>query len=363
MLPKLLYITTNLQGSGGVSRILSVKLNYLIETYGYIIHVIATNNKSDTFFYDFNDKIVFHKIDIKNFGFRHLLKYKMLFQEIVYEINPDIIINCDNGFKGTLLPYLINTKAVLIYERHGSRQINNFTLVESLKKKFANLILDRSLYKYKAFIVLNDEDGKDWIADNIVVISNPLWFKPPQMQNKSQNKVAIAIGRHSIEKQFDVLIKIWKNVIIQYPDWTLEIYGETDGSRTIEKLVKELNMENHVELHPPIKNIEQVYSNASILLNTSSSEAFGLVIIEAMAFGLPVIAFDNASGPKTIIENERNGMLIKDNDSQAYANKIKELIKNDTLRKAIGENAKDSVKKFNLVGIMKQWHELFQSLN
>lgn len=360
---KLLYITTNLQGSGGVARVLSVKLNYLIDTYGYTIHVITTNNKCDTFFYDFNSKIVFQRIDIKNFGFIHLLKYKKLLQEIVDDIKPNIIVNCDNGFKGTLLPYLISTNAALIYERHGSREIKTITLIESLKKNFANLILDRSLYKYKAFIVLNEEDAKDWKADNVVVISNPIWFSVPQMNNTLQNKVAVAIGRHSIEKQFDVLIQIWKNVILQYPDWTLKIYGETDGNRSIEKLVQEVHMENYVELHAPIKNIDQVYSNASILLNTSSSEAFGLVIIEAMAFGLPVIAFDSASGPKTVIENEKNGMLIQNNDTQAYANKIKELINNDALRKTIGENAKVSIGRFNLERIMQQWHVLFQSLN
>ncbi|MFD0836874.1 glycosyltransferase [Mariniflexile aquimaris] len=360
---KLLYITTNLQGSGGVARVLSVKLNYLIETYGYTIHVITTNNKSDTFFYDFNSKIVFHRIEIKNFGFVHLLKYKKSLQEIVDVIKPNIIVNCDNGFKGTLLPYLLNTSAALIYERHGSRQIKTMTLIESLKKNFANLILDRSLYKYKAFIVLNEEDAKDWKADNVVVMSNPLWLSVPKIQNTLQNKVAVAIGRHSIEKQFDVLVQIWKNVIVQYPDWKLKIYGETVGDRSIEKLVQELHMENHIELHAPIKNINQVYSNASLLLNTSSSEAFGLVIIEAMAFGLPVIAFDGATGPKTVIENEKNGMLIKNNDTQAYANKIKELINNDTLRKTIGENAKVSVSRFDLERIMQHWHELYQSLN
>ncbi len=360
---KLLYITTNLQGSGGVARVLSVKLNYLIETYGYTIHVVTTNNKCDTFFYDFNSKIVFHRIEIKNCGVIHLLKYRRLLQERVDHIKPNIIVNCDNGFKGSLLPYLINTTAALIYERHGSRQIKTMTLIESLKKNFTNLILDRSLYKYKAFIVLNDEDANDWKADNVFVIYNPLWFSPPQGQNKFQHKVVIAIGRHSREKQFDVLIRIWKNVVIHYPDWILKIYGETDGNRTIEKLVQELNMENQVKLHLPVKNIEQVYSDASILLNTSSSEAFGLVIIEAMAFGLPVIAFDSATGPRTVIENEKNGLLIKNNDINTYTNRIKELIENDNLRKALGENAKVSVGRFNLDSIMQQWNALFQSLN
>ncbi len=360
---KLLYITTNLQGSGGVSRILSVKLNHLIETYGYTIHVITTNNKYDTFFYEFNSNIVFHKIDFKDFGLRHLFKYKMRLQEIVNKINPNVIINCDNGFKGALLPFLINTKAALIYERHGSRYIKTNTHVENLKKHFADFLLDRSLDKYKAFIVLNEEEKKQWNGNNVKVLSNPLWFKSQQNINALHNKIALAIGRHSIEKQFDIMLKIWQKVIVDFPDWTLEIYGEKDGESKLEKLVKELNLDNHVKLFKPTKNIDLVYSKGSMLLNTSSSEAFGMTIIEAMAFGLPVIAFDKTLGPKSLIKNVNNGFLIKNSDILAYANKIKLLIQDDMLRQEMGKNAKESIKKFNLKNIMLKWHELFQSFD
>lgn len=359
---KLLYITTNLQGSGGVSRILSVKLNHLIENYGYTVHVITTNNKSDTFFYGFNSNIVFHKIDFEDFGLSHLLKYKNRLQEIADEINPNVIINCDNGLKGSLLPYLINT-AALIYERHGSRHLKTFTRIEGLKNKLANFILDRSLHKYKAFIVLNEEEKKHWNANNVKVLSNPLWFNPLQRTNKLQNKVALAIGRHSVEKQFDVLLKTWQKVVVDFPDWTLKVYGEKDDKLKLENLVDKLNLKNHVQLYKPTKNIDQVYKNASMLLNTSSSEAFGLVIMEAMAFGLPVIAFDAVSGPKALILNEKNGFLVKNNDVQAYADRVRILIQDEKLRQAMGKSSKESVKKLNLESIMKQWHHLFQSFD
>lgn len=360
---KLLYITTNLQGSGGVSRILSIKLNYLIKEYGYEVHVITTNNKSDTFFYEFNSNIVFHKVDIQDFGFLHLLKYKRKLQGIVNEVKPDIIINCDNGFKGNLLPYLINSESFLIYERHGSKQITTASAIENIKKKLSNFLINRNIGKYKAFIVLSEEDKKDWKGKNIKVIPNPIWFKPSLEERKYQNKTALAIGRHSIEKQFDKLLEIWKLVVQDYPDWTLKIYGESDKEKTLEKVAKKLNISSQIELHSPTKNIEGVYSKVSMLLNTSSSEAFGLTIIEAMSCSLPVIAFDSASGPKMLIDNENNGFLVKSFDTEAYASKIKLLINNEALISTLGKNAKKSVKKFNINAIIKQWHQLFQSLN
>ncbi|WP_347922395.1 glycosyltransferase [Pontimicrobium sp. SW4] len=362
MLPKLLYITTNLQGSGGVSRLLSVKLNYLIENYGYNIYVITTNNKSNTFFYEFNNNIKFHKIDIKDFGFWHLRKYKQMLQSIINDVKPDIIINCDNGFKGTLLPLLIKSNASLVYERHGSRQIKTKTFVEYLKKKTSNFVIDQSIKKYQVFAVSNDDDRKDWKSNNVKLIYNPIWFKPPLEDPKFDNKIVLAVGRHSVEKQFDLLLKIWQKVVKDNPDWTLKIFGESDNEKTLKTLVKKLEIGTQVELHPPTKNITAEYANASMLLNASSSEAFGLVIIEAMAYGLPAIAFESASGPKMLIDNDANGYLIKSFDIDAYANKVKQLIDNKILIRELSKNAKKSVKKFDIDVIMKQWHQLFQSI-
>lgn len=359
---KLLFITTNLQGSGGVSRVLSVKLNYLIQTFGYNIHVITTNNRFDTFFYEYNKKIVFHKIDIKSFGFCYFFKYKRRLQNIVNNVEPDFIINCDNGFKGNLLPYIVKSKALLIYERHCSRKISSSKLKESIKNRVANFILDRSFKYYGVFVVLNHEDKNDWKTNNIKVIPNPLCLKPPLKKLQEKNKIALAVGRQSIEKQYDVLLKIWQKVAVDYPDWTLKIYGESDKDNSLIKFAERLKLEKYVEFYPPTKNISEVYQNASMLLNTSSSEAFGLVIIEAMAYGLPVIAFNNASGPKVLIENDLNGFLITNYDIDAYTSKIELLIKDEVLRGKLSKNAKETARKFDIEVVMKQWHELFESL-
>ncbi len=354
---KLLYITTNLQNSGGVARILSVKLNYLIETFNYNISVINSNQNEDNFFYDFNTKIKFYDLNTKN-----LIRYKKELNEIICKVKPHIIINCDNGLKGSLLPYLIITDAALIYERHCSKNISVSSFKERFKLKLSNLLLQKSLNKYHNFIVLNDEEKKDWNDENVQVITNPLWLDVSKKKNTTDYKIVVAVGRQSYEKRYDKLIDIWKKVIDKNPNWLLRIYGEKNNQLPLDKLVLEKNLENNIQIYSPINDVEKIYSEASMLLSTSESEAFGLVLIEAMAFGRPVIAFEETSGSKTIIKNGENGFLIKSNDLKTYVQKINLLIKDKDLRFKMGENAKKSVRKYNLINIMKQWQDLFNSI-
>lgn len=353
---RLLYITTNLDNSGGVARILSVKLNYLVETYGYHVSVINTNTITDIFFYHFSSKIKFYSIETKN-----LFKYRNELREVVDRINPNIIINCDNGLKGALLPFLINYKRALLYERHCGSSVLTDGLLERLKFKVSNAVLKLRIKKYRAFVVLNTEEEQDWKSNNVLVISNPMWFKSDSTIALLKNKTTIAVGRFSYQKGYDVLLNIWKIVVDNYPEWKLNIYGEGDKDNFIE-LALELDVLDSVQFLNPVEDIKSVYLNASMLLNTSRYEPFGLSVIEAMACGLPVITFDNALGPKNYIISGENGFLIEKDNLEIYAQKIMFLMENEDERLRISSNAKNVVKDYNLDAIMKQWHELFQSI-
>lgn len=355
-LKKLLYITTNLQGSGGVSRILSVKLNYLIEKFSYNIYVINSNQSNNDFFYDFNNQIKFYQITSKQ-----LFKYKKELNALISNIKPDIIINCDNGFKGSLFPYIIKTSKPLIYERHCGKNIPVATLKERLKLMTSNLLLQKSIKRYHNFIVLNREEKKDWKNKNVQIIPNPLWLNVSPRSIIKDQKIAIAVGRHSYEKQYDKLIKIWKLVVEYYPNWILQIYGEQNKNISINRIVLEENLKDNIQLFDPVNDLEKIYSEASMLLSTSSSESFPLTFIEAMAYSLPVIAFNN-HGSKSIIIDSKNGILVKENNINEYAQKVIYLIENHKERTIIGMKAMKSVKKFNMEIIMKKWHELFESL-
>jgi glycosyltransferase involved in cell wall biosynthesis len=213
--------------------------------------------------------------------------------------------------------------------------------------------------KFNQFIVETPESIKEWNIKNSIVIPNPLWFSTKRVANLSQKKV-IAIGRHAYEKGFDRLLEIWKKVIVKTPDWNLTIYGKSNPDIDLVSMAKKLNIENNITFYDPVKNIEEKYLEASICLMTSRFEGFGMVLIEAMASGLPCIAYDCPCGPRAIIENNDNGFLIEDGNENQFIQKLENLIENENLRIDMGNKAKTSVKKYEIEAIMDQWNSVLK---
>ncbi|GGD26842.1 glycosyltransferase [Hyunsoonleella pacifica] len=358
---KLLYIATNLNTSGGVARVLAVKLNYLVEEYPYEIHILNTHGGSDNLFFDFNRKIKIHELIRERNKIKDFISYKGKLNKKIKVINPDIIINCDNGLKGALLPLLLkDNESPLIYENHNSKNARASSVLDNIKLKLSFFIFSLLSSNYRKVIVYR-LDNTNKKTKNYQVIPNPIGFNIADSSSTLNNKVAIAVGRVSYQKGYDKLMKIWALVCKKHSDWNLHIYGEGDNSELI-KLAKKLGIISKVQFYKPVKDIKSVYLDASILLNTSRYEPFGLAVTEAMACGLPVVAFENTQGPKSYINDGENGFLAQGSDYEDYANKVGLLIENKEERRRISKSAKDTMKAYELNKIMKQWHDVFQSI-
>jgi len=186
-------------------------------------------------------------------------------------------------------------------------------------------------------------------------------IKEPETPSVLENKIAIAVGRLAYQKGYGTMLHIWKDVIAEHPEWKLHIYGEGDIQK-FKSSAQKLGLKDHVRFFEPRSDLNEVYRNASMLLNTSRYEPFGLAVIEAMAYGLPVFAFKNTLGPSSYIVTNENGFLIEKDHVTEYAKAIINLIDHKNEMKRISVNARKSVKKFNLDKIMKEWHDLFQSV-
>ena len=161
------------------------------------------------------------------------------------------------------------------------------------------------------------------------------------------------------------LINIWK--LIQdsgeFNDWKLHIVGEGDLKEQIKTKIENLNLSNSIILKPFTTEVEKEYLSARIYAMTSHFEGLPMVLIEAQSYALPTIAFDVATGPSDIIEDEKSGYLIEDNNLDEYANKLKILMQDESLRAKMGEKSKEIVKnKFSKEVVMKQWKNLFKRL-
>ena len=210
-------------------------------------------------------------------------------------------------------------------------------------------------------MTLSHASLQEWNVKNGLVIPNPLWFETTTFSDLKAKKV-IAVGRHSYEKGLDRMLQIWQKVIQKHPDWTLEIYGKSNQNQELQKLSKTLNIDTNVVFFDPVKNINDKYREASILLMTSRTEGFGMVLIEAMAMGLPCVAYDCPCGPKAIIQNNENGFLIENGNIDSFVQQMELLIEDENLRIQIGKKAQESIKIYDLECIMQQWESLFENL-
>ncbi|ARR03108.1 glycosyltransferase, family 1 [Campylobacter vicugnae] len=199
---------------------------------------------------------------------------------------------------------------------------------------------------------------------SVAIIPNFL----PNISNLNTNysqKVVVSIGRLSKEKGFLRLIDIWKLIqdSKEFKDWKLHIVGDGELKEKIENKIRDLNLTNSIILKPFTKDVESEYLSASIYAMTSHFEGFGMVLIEAQSYALPTISFDIATGPRDIIENDKSGYLIEDNNLNEYATKLKTLMQDENLRAKMGTKSKEIVKsKFSKDVVMKQWMELFERI-
>lgn len=206
---------------------------------------------------------------------------------------------------------------------------------------------------------------------NVRVIPN---FLPqiPSLSTTYSQKVVLSVGRmdKGDQKGFFRLLDIWqilaqnKEFEHEFQKWRLIIVGDGILKKELESKIKALNLQESVILKPFTKQIEKEYLSASIYAMSSHFEGFGMVLAEASSYGLPCIAFDIKAGPSDIIENEKSGFLVEDNDLQGYADKLMLLMRDENLRFNFGTKAKQLVsEKFSKEVVMKEWQGLFDEQN
>lgn len=164
-----------------------------------------------------------------------------------------------------------------------------------------------------------------------------------------------------IQPTGDMLLEAWKLTHERHPDWRLTIVGGGEEKEQRERQIVALGLESSVELLPPTPQIIQEYFDSSIYVLSSRYEGFGMVLLEAMSCGLPTIAFDCKCGPKDIITDKKDGLLVETGNLVKLADAICRLIENPDLCLRMGKEAAETIReKFNPNKIMTQWDQLFK---
>lgn len=354
-------------GFGGVEQVVTNTANMLSNDYEVEIVSLYKNKEKTPFEINKKVKITYLTNLISNKAeFKAAVKRKNIFKIIKEGIKATYILINKNQF---MRSYILKSDAkVIISSRYSFSKILNYCGREncykihhehtfSVSDKYLNNL--NKLKNITEVIVVSQalyDEYKNKLDIKLEYIPNALNYFPKESElSKLDNKTLIAVGRMAPEKGFSDLIDVIKEV--DDKEVVLNLFGDGQELEFLKNKVKELNLEKQINFYG-FKNqdfIKKYMQNSSLYVMTSFEESFGLVLIEAMSYGVPCIAFDSAKGAKYII-NEKNGYFIKERNKDEMANTIKKYLQlncKDKLK--YGINARNTSKEYVFDKIQNIW--------
>lgn len=358
----IVYIIEDYSENGGVERIVSMKANTLFQQYHHQVTLISIYDDSRPQQYALDSGITFIQLHVpfaqkasnpiaKCLSRIHTLLLAIhRLNKVIKHINPDVIFFTTT--LGALLLPFCQTKAKKIYESHLARPFNPYHSLFWLMERKAD-----------AIVCLTHDDAKEFkITKKIYVIPN--FINIPKIKVKNYNcKKAIAVGRLEQQKGFDRLIECWHEVAKQFPDWQLDIYGDGSQRCVLEEQITNLQLQQQIRLCGRGKNMMEIYPNYSLHLMSSHYEGQPMVMIEAQACGLPSVTFDFQYGASDIIHNGENGIIVKQDDTQAFISAICKMTNSAELRHDYGQKAQVMATQYSKPYIFNKWVSLLDSLS
>lgn len=223
--------------------------------------------------------------------------------------------------------------------------------------------LRRLIYPLAAAVVTlteNDRLQLKKINKSTFKVKNPLTVRPSSVSGRSDRRI-LGVGRLVSQKGFDLLLKAFALVCEDYPDWSLDLVGDGPERENLEALAQRLGVSDKVFFHGAQSNVGRFYERASIFVLSSRFEGFGLVITEAQAYGVPVVAFDCPRGPSEIITNGSNGLLVKAEDVDGLAGAITKLIRDPGLADRIAAQGLSTVQEYSPESVLEQWVKILNA--
>ena len=376
---KIFYIYTALTTKGGADRVITEKANWLSE-HGHDVAIVTDTQMGCPPVFPLSSKVRLIDLAIdfsREYGhnflvrsiiyFRLMHTYRKKLSDLLMLECPDIVITT----LGRDISFLTEIKdgSKKIGEAHTTKYfIRNFHLLEKRNILFKYLTkyfrwrMDCQVSRLDALVVLTEEHKSDWVLNiPIYVIPNSLPFVP-EMTSTCTNKKVMMVGRYNDAKGYDYLIPAWENVHSKHKDWMLNVYGSGELHDQVIQWIHDKHLESSIILHEATDNIMEKYLESSICVLSSRYEGFSMVMLEGMACGVPFVSFDCPHGPRNVIRNGEDGILVEYLNVQALADGICKLIEDEELRKQYGRAARNNILRFSREKVMHQWEDLFETM-
>lgn len=361
MAQSIILFVAEVNKPGGTERVV-VNLANNYTRNGHKVQVVSVNTMSGKSYYPLNVNVTLVHLGIilernllkrVSLGFRNTIKRI----KTILPKEPTILMATD-----PITCYAL----ALIQRKHREHK---YVACEHMGLAIANrysFLARKWLYgRMDAIVTLTQRDRQALLDGKIpykriAVIPNELSFFPERSADYKSKQI-LTIGKFDNQKGYDLLLDYVIPILPKYPEWKLVLVGQGEWKNLLQKRIDEVRLQSQIELHPPTQEIQSYYLSSAIYVMTSRYEGFPMVLLEARACGLPVVAIDCPSGPADIL-NADDGFLVPMNDAELFQNALEKLIQNEGLRTVIGQKAKEDSKKYDSDSIYTLWSTLFDQL-
>jgi glycosyltransferase involved in cell wall biosynthesis len=353
---KIFFFINTMHTAGGTERMTAVIANALAN-YGWNIGIVCLYGGGTPFFKVNNTiKIYYVNHRVKN-SYCYFLNNLFKLRKLYKKEKPDFVVDVCSAMSLLSIPAVWGTKINVITWEHFNANMDWNPVTSPLSRKLA-------VHYASKIVSLTRQDAaiyrQRYKATNVVVIPNPVTIDVTN-KTKLTAKRVLAIGRFTPQKGFDLLIEAWHKVSSRNNGWTLRIVGAGEMQELLEQLVQKYNLSTSVEILPPTANVNTLYFDASIYALSSRFEGLPLVLIEAMAMGLPVVSFDCKTGPREIVVSGKTGILVEPENTGIFAKELDNLMQDLSKQRFFSQNAVEESKRFELFEIMNHWVKLFET--
>lgn len=354
---KVLILGSNFNNAGGTERVGSMLANGLSEAgYEIVLASISYGNKP---FFLLNEEIkVVSLFDTTGRTLYRTPNIINRIRKLLKEEDIDTLIVVETMSVLFTLPAMIGLPVKHICWEH-------FNFNNDLGKKGRRIARQLAARYCDSVVTLTERDKKYWLEgtrhnSQITAIANPCPFPVQYYDQQKNTKIVLAVGRLTHIKGFDRLLEAWVQVNLSMPDWTLKIVGEGEDRASLTDFIGRNKLTDSVKLVGNTDDVSQYYKQADIFCLTSRFEGFPMVLLETLAFGLPVVSFDCDTGPAEILEGT-GSILVAQNDISVFASSLVDLMKNDEQRKIISFKSKKKSEIYQPENIIDKWVDLIES--
>lgn len=365
------FLICSMANAHGVERTFTDKINYMAGQ-GHAVTLVTYEQGLHPYVFELSPKVTCIDLDCRYFTlYKYSLlkrlkeqwkmkrRFKTVLQQVVEGRGADVLVT--TTYEGVFMNAIMSLRRQvrIIIESHTA--FTHDMMSGTLLRRINNYFYLQTLKKCHLLIALTKGDADCWkqYISHVTSVPNAVSFYCEQLDFKSREQGRIiAVGRFHPQKRFDRLIDAFSKIASKYPLWHIDIFGEGPDLETLQNQIDALNLHSRIRLMSPTKDIQSEYQRSELFVFSSDYEGFGLVLLEAMACGVPPVSTDCPFGPSEIIEDHVSGLLCE-MSVQDLADKMEWMIANDEERKQMALNAHKAAARYRKKHVLKAWETAY----